>query len=88
MQPDIIRLTDPFALIATVGRNMNSRPGTSGRLFAALGKAGVNIRMIAQGSAELNIIVGVSNKDFNTAIACLYETFSEEMDEAKARANQ
>ena len=74
--------------IATVGRNMNSRPGTSGRLFAALGKAGVNIRMIAQGSAELNIIVGVSNKDFNTAIACLYETFSEEMDEAKARANQ
>ena len=44
--------------------------------------------MIAQGSAELNIIVGVSNKDFNTAIACLYETFSEEMDEAKARVNQ
>lgn len=86
MNPDIIRLTDPFALIATVGRNMNSRPGTSGRLFAALGKAGINIRMIAQGSAELNIIVGVSNKDFNAAIACLYETFSEEMDEAKACA--
>ena len=86
MHPDVIRLTDPFALIATVGRNMNSRPGTSARLFAALGKAGINVRMIAQGSAELNIIVGVANRDFETAIACLYDTFAAEADEVKAQA--
>ena len=88
MKPDSIRLTEPFALIATVGRNMNSRPGTSGRLFAALGKAGINVRMIAQGSAELNIIVGVENKDFNRAVAALYETFAAEADEVKAQQVQ
>lgn len=86
MEPDVIRLTEPFALIATVGRNMNSRPGTSARLFAALGNAGINVRMIAQGSAELNIIVGVLNKDFEAAIACLYQTFAAEADEVKAQA--
>ena len=83
MQPDFIRLTDPFAIIATVGRNMNSRPGTSAKLFSALGRAGVNIRMIAQGSAELNIIVGVANADFERAIACLYETFNEDAVQAE-----
>lgn len=88
MKPDSIRLTEPFALIATVGRNMNSRPGTSGRLFAALGKAGINVRMIAQGSAELNIIVGVENKDFNRAVAALYETFAAEAKEVRAQQAQ
>ena len=85
MNPDIIRLTDPFALIATVGRNMNSRPGTSAKLFTALGQAGINIRMIAQGSAELNIIVGVANSDFDKAIKCLYDTFNADAIEAEAR---
>lgn len=85
MDPDVIRLTDPFALIATVGRNMNSRPGTSAKLFTALGNAGINIRMIAQGSAELNIIVGVANCDFDRAIKCLYDTFNADAIEAATR---
>ncbi|HAW45345.1 MAG TPA: aspartate kinase [Sutterella sp.] len=77
LAPDAVRLTPPFALIATVGRNMNARPGTSKRLFSALGDAGINIRMISQGSAELNILVGVENDDFARAIEALYNTFVE-----------
>ncbi len=73
---DLVRLTEPFALIAIVGRNMMARSGTSGRLFNALGKSGINIRMISQGSAELNIIVGVDNSDFERAVTCLYQTFA------------
>ncbi len=76
-EADLVRLTEPFALIAIVGRNMNARPGTSARLFSALGAAGINIRMISQGSAELNIIVGVDNADFERAIASLYNTFAD-----------
>ena len=57
---------------------MNRRPGTSGRLFAALGNNGINIRMIAQGSDEINIIVGVENKDFERAISIIYDNFIEE----------
>ncbi len=75
-EADLVRLTEPFALIAIVGRNMTQRSGTSGRLFAALGQAGINIRMISQGSAELNIIVGVNHEDFDRAVNCLYETFT------------
>ena len=67
---------------------MNSRPGTSARLFTALGNAGINVRMIAQGSAELNIIVGVENKDFERAVAALYETFSAEATEVQAQQLQ
>ena len=57
-----------MSLIATVGRGMNKRPGVSATLFTALYKAGVNIRMIDQGSSEMNIIVGVKNDDFEKAI--------------------
>lgn len=78
LKTDDIRLVEGIALIATVGRNMNRRPGTSGRLFAALGTSGVNIRMIAQGSDEINIIVGVENKDFEKAISIIYHNFAEE----------
>ena len=53
-----------------------ARSGTSGRLFNALGQSGINIRMISQGSAELNIIVGVDNSDFERAVTCLYQTFA------------
>ena len=67
--------SDEIALISTVGRNMSSRPGISGRLFAALGSSGINIRMIAQGSDEINIIVGVENKDFEKTISVIYEGF-------------
>lgn len=73
---DLVRLTEPFVLIAIVGRNMMARSGTSGRLFNALGQSGINIRMISQGSAELNIIVGVDNSDFERAVTCLYQTFA------------
>ncbi len=78
VKPDSIRLVEGIALIATVGRNMSARPGTSGRLFAALGNSGVNIRMIAQGSDEINIIVGVENKDFEKAISIIYHNFIQE----------
>ncbi len=74
---DLVRLTEPFALIAVVSRNMNARSGTSGRLFSALGQAGINIRMISQGSAELNILVGVNHDDFDRAVKCLYDTFAD-----------
>ena len=67
---------DEIALVSAVGRKMSSRPGISGRLFKALGDAGVNIRTIAQGADELAITVGVDNKDFETAIRVLYDGFA------------
>lgn len=75
--PDSIRVTEPLALIAVVGRNMNARVGSSGKLFTALGAAGVNIRMISQGSSEIDIIVGVSEPDFDKAVRALYDTFAQ-----------
>ena len=54
---------------------MSFRPGVSAKLFSALAEAGVNIRMIDQGSSEMNIIVGVENKDFETAIRSIYKAF-------------
>lgn len=54
---------------------MAFKPGTSGRIFAALGKAGINIRMISQGPDELNIIVGVNNDDFESCVRVLYNSF-------------
>ena len=74
-RPADIRVIDSMALLAVVGRGMSYRPGVSGRLFAALGDANVNIRMIAQGSDELNIIVGVENKDFEHALRTVYHNF-------------
>ena len=66
---------DQIAVVAAVGRKMAFRPGTSGRIFAALGEHGINIRMISQGPDELNIIVGVDTKDFAPAIQVLYNSF-------------
>jgi aspartate kinase len=66
-----------MALIATVGRGMSYIPGMAGRLFGALAKAGVNVRMIDQGSSELNIIVGVQAADFETAVRAIYDAFTE-----------
>lgn len=81
LQPDQVKVSDEIALISTVGRNMSSRPGISGHLFAALGKNGINIRMIAQGSDEINIIVGVENKDFEKTIEVIYNGFIKEENE-------
>ena len=75
-RPDDVRVQEDIALVAAVGRKMSSRPGISGRLFKALGDAGVNIRTIAQGADELAITVGVDNKDFETAIRVLYNGFA------------
>lgn len=75
MKPDNIETFDNMALIATVGSGMSARTGVSAKLFTALAEAGVNIRMIDQGSSEMNIIVGVENKDFEKAIKAIYGAF-------------
>ncbi|MGL4484990.1 MAG: aspartate kinase [Anaerovoracaceae bacterium] len=75
LQPDSIEVFEDMALIATVGYGMAARPGTSAKLFSALANAGINIRMIDQGSSEMNIIVGVSNKEFEKAINAIYREF-------------
>ena len=74
--PDDVNVQEGIALVAAVGRKMTSKPGVSGRLFKALGDAGVNIRTIAQGSDELAIIVGVENEQFETAIRVMYDGFA------------
>jgi aspartate kinase len=76
-QPDTIDVYPHMALIATVGRGMAYTPGTAARLFSGLARAGVNIRMIDQGSSEINIIVGVETADFEKAIRAIYDAFVE-----------
>lgn len=75
VHPDSIKVTDNIAIIAVVGRKMAFRAGTSGKIFAALGAQGINIRMISQGPDELNILVGVDNKDYAETIRVLYNAF-------------
>ncbi len=74
-KPDSIDIEADLALIAVVGRGMKSTRGTAGRIFSALAHADVNVKMIDQGSSELNIIIGVSNEDFETAIRAIYDIF-------------
>lgn len=75
VNPDGVELSTGFSLIATVGHGMASKTGTAARLLNALGKEKINIRMIDQGSSELNIIVGVTTKDYERAIAAIYSEF-------------
>ena len=75
VQPDFVEMESDLALIAVVGRGMKSQRGTAGRVFAALAHAHVNVKMIDQGSSELNIIIGVSNHDFENAIKAIYDIF-------------
>ena len=75
VSPDNITVQDQIAIVTAVGHQMAFRPGVSGRIFAALGQADINIRMINQGPDELNIIFGVENKDFANAIRVLYNSF-------------
>ena len=75
VQPDSIDLESDLSLIAIVGRGMRAKRGTSGRVFSALAHAHVNVKMIDQGSSELNIVVGVRNHDFENAIRALYDIF-------------
>ena len=74
-QPDTLDVHHQIAVVAAVGRKMAFRPGLSGKIFAALGESGINIRMINQGPDELNIIFGVDNRDFKEAIRVLYNSF-------------
>ena len=75
VNPDFIEMESDLALIAVVGRGMKSQRGTAGRVFSALAHAHVNVKMIDQGSSELNIIIGVENRDFETAVKAIYDIF-------------
>ena len=75
VSPDHIELESDLALIAVVGRGMRATRGTAGRIFSALAHAHINVKMIDQGSSELNIIIGVRHDDFKNAIRALYDVF-------------
>jgi len=68
-----IIVDNDISLIAVVGRNMVTKPGISGKVFGIIGNENINIKMIAQGSQELTIIVGVCNKDFEKTIKAVYD---------------
>lgn len=74
-EPESIEIESDLALIAVVGRGMKSTRGTAGRIFSALAHNNINVKMIDQGSSELNIIIGVANDDFENAIRAIYEIF-------------
>lgn len=75
VHPDSIEIETDLALIAVVGRAMKSNRGTAGRIFSALAHSHINVKMIDQGSSELNIIVGVEDADFTAAVKSIYEIF-------------
>ena len=75
VNPDSIKTYENLSLIAIVGRGMVYRPGIGGKVFGELGKHDINIRTINQGSDEINIVVGVENKDFEKTIRVMYERF-------------
>ena len=73
--PDTVRVYDNLALLAVVGRGMIRSTGTAARVFATLARENINVRMMDQGSSELNIIVGISAEDYEKALCALYEEF-------------
>ncbi|MCB5711927.1 aspartate kinase [Lactonifactor longoviformis] len=75
VQPDVVEMESDLALVAVVGRGMRATRGTAGRIFSALAHANINVKMIDQGSSELNIIIGVKDSDFETAIKAIYDIF-------------
>ena len=75
VNPDSIELESDLALIAVVGRSMRNNSGLAGNIFSALAKSKINIKMIDQGSSELNIIIGVRNRYFEDAIRTIYGVF-------------
>ncbi len=76
--PDHIEIEDDLALIAVVGRGMRRARGTAAKIFLALAEAKINVKMIDQGSSELNIIIGVSEEDFEEATRAIYHMFVKE----------
>ena len=75
VNPNYVSIDEGFALIAVVGRNMVNGIGTAYRVFKGAADAGANIKMIDQGSSEMNIIIGVEEKDFEKAICGIYKEF-------------
>ncbi|NLZ45831.1 MAG: aspartate kinase, partial [Clostridiales bacterium] len=75
VHPDSVAIETDLALIAVVGRGMKATRGTAGRIFSALAHGHINVKMIDQGSSELNIIIGVSEEDFDAATRCIYDIF-------------
>lgn len=75
VNPDHVELESELALVAVVGRGMKSTRGTAGRIFSALAHAHINVKMIDQGSSELNVIIGVKNEDFEGAVKAIYDIF-------------
>ena len=77
VSPDAVSVYDDLAIIAVVGRGMVRTEGTAARIFQALASARINIRMIDQGSCELNIIIGVEAKHYEAALNAIYHAFTE-----------
>ena len=75
LAPDEIQVTKDLAIVAAVGRRMVNRPEIPGRIFTALGREGIQIRLISQGPREANVILGVDGKDFAPAVRVLYDSF-------------
>ena len=75
LAPDEIQVTKDLAIVAAVGRRMVNRPEIPGRIFTALGREGIQIRLISQGPREVNVILGVDGKDFAAAVRVLYNSF-------------
>ena len=72
---DPVRLQEGLCLLAIIGDNMKNAPGVAGRLFSALGKHGINIEAIAQGSSELNITLAINKEEEKKALNCIHDTF-------------
>lgn len=75
VNPDSLEIEPDIALLAVVGRGMRKTRGTAARIFASLAHARINVKMIDQGSSELNVIVGVNEHDLHQAIRCIYDAF-------------
>jgi aspartate kinase len=75
LKPDEISVEDNIALIAVVGRKMNRTTGVAAKICSALAQNGINIRMLNQGTSEINIIVGVEAGDFEKAVNIIYTEF-------------
>lgn len=75
LAPDEIQITKDLAVVAAVGRRMADRPEIPGRIFTALGREGIQIRLISQGPREVNVILGVDGKDFANTVRVLYNSF-------------
>ncbi len=75
IHPDSLVIEDGLAMIAVVGRGMAGVPGIAARIFGALKKAGINVRVIDQGSTEMNVVIGVSEPDYEPAVQAIYGEF-------------